>query len=129
MTQKNLAAYTAAGNDSPEYLSVNRHDNGDIWVTMRDKPYCGEQRTTAIRMSEEDLKMFALSLLVATGAVGGPLDPKVYGNLPAPRSGEDFETISIDSPLDLPITPASGPISKDTSFDWDHHATDLAAGV
>lgn len=124
MTQKNLAAYTAAGNDSPEYLSVNRHDNGDIWITMRDKPYCGEQRTTAIRMPEAELKLFALSLLVATGAVGGPLDPTAFNHSRSVSwSGEEHE------PHDLPITPASGPISKDTSFDWDHHATDLAAGV
>lgn len=101
-------------------VSVNQTDDGNLYILL------GEgQRRPGAKVSKADLNRFALEILVATGAVGGPfaqpvgdkvgpvtrsgeIDPTpveeprihhVYGNPPAPKlvSSDDpeFHTLSI----------------------------------
>lgn len=38
---KNIFAFTAEGSEFPEYVSINRLDNGEVSITIREKPSSG----------------------------------------------------------------------------------------
>jgi hypothetical protein len=54
--RRNLFAYTATGINYPEYVSVNREDNGTVSITVRNKAKedgsCGDTASVELEASE-----------------------------------------------------------------------------
>lgn len=65
MEKENIYAYTAPGCNYPEFVSVNREENGDVKLIVRGKPKdgkCGETVSITIDGHQALLLADALSM-------------------------------------------------------------------